>query len=138
MEQVTKGCQYMLSTLQGTPPSRYHKMIGIASGHYSMAMTGRNGCGNEGRHLSVRMMMTSHECNPESDQADKSDVGRVTAVTQTDPSYSTGFSGEEVSHLIPEKRVYALRRVRLHSPPSATRVSTVLRIRSRGSQLLRP
>jgi hypothetical protein len=134
----------MLSTLQGTPPSRYHKMKGIASGHYSMAMTGRNGCGNEGeregRHLSVRMMMmTSHECNPQSDQADKTDVGRVTAVTQTDPSYSTGFSGEEVSHLIPEASVCASPcTVRVHSPPSATRASTVLRIRSRGSQLLRP
>jgi hypothetical protein len=82
-------------------------MKGTANGHYSMAMAGRNGCGNEGereaRHSSVRMMMMmSYECNPESDQADKSDVGRVTAESMAHPRARTGFSGEEVSHLIPD------------------------------------
>jgi hypothetical protein len=128
-------------------------MKGTASGHYSMAMAGRNGCGNlretEARHLSVRMMMMRrYECNLESDQGDKSDVGRVTAESMTYPTRDcmhTAVSGEEVSHLIeqaPEKRLsvcgpQTLRGVRVHSPPSAARTSTFLRIRSRGSQLLR-
>lgn len=67
-------------------------MKGTASGHYSMAMAGRNGCGNqretEARHLSVRMMMMRrYECNLESDQGDKSDVGRATAESMG-PSYA--------------------------------------------------